>query len=60
MENYLKENNVMTEEEIKKMNADVDKMIDDANAFADNSKVPALESALEDVYTDIVEEGRIR
>lgn len=60
MENYLKENNIMTEEEIKKMNADVDNMIDEANAFADNSKVPALESALEDVYTDIVEEGRIR
>lgn len=60
VEKYMIENNIMTEEEIKKMNADVDKMIDDANAFADNSKAPSLESALEDVYTDIVEEGRVR
>ncbi len=50
----------MTREEIEKMNADVDKMINDANEFADNSKSPSIESALEDVYTDIVEEGRVR
>jgi pyruvate dehydrogenase E1 component alpha subunit len=60
LEKYLMENDIMTEDEIKTLNADVDKMIDDANEFADKSKIPALESALEDVYTDIVEEGRVR
>lgn len=60
VEKYIKENNIMTEEEIKQLNADVDKMIDDANEFADNSKTPSLESALEDVYSDIVEEARVR
>lgn len=60
VEKYLKENNIMTEEELNQMNADVDKMIDAANEFADKSNTPALESALEDVYSDIVEEGRVR
>lgn len=60
VEKYLKENNIATEEELNQMNADVDKMIDAANEFADKSNTPALESALEDVYSDIVEEGRVR
>ena len=60
VEKYIKENNVMTEKEMKDLNDEVDKMIDDANEFADKSKVPTLESALEDVYSDIVEEGRVR
>ncbi|MDW5299374.1 MAG: thiamine pyrophosphate-dependent dehydrogenase E1 component subunit alpha [Sedimentibacter sp.] len=60
VEKYFKDNDIMTEEEMKQMNADVDKMIDDANEFADKSNAPSLESALEDVYSDIVEEGRVR
>lgn len=60
LEKYMIENEIVSEEEMKNMNADVDKMIDDANEFADSSKAPSIESALEDVYTDIVEEGRVR
>jgi len=60
VEKYFKDNDIMTDEEMKQMNADVDKMIDDANEFADKSNAPTLESALEDVYSDIVEEGRVR
>ncbi len=60
VEKYLKDNNIMSDEEMKQMGADVDKMIDEANEFADKSNLPTLESALEDVYSDIVEEGRVR
>ncbi len=60
IEKYMLENNVMTEAEINKENADVDSMINEAERFADESSMPSLESALEDVYTDIVEEGRVR
>lgn len=60
IEKYILENNIMTETEIDKENADVDNMISEAEKFADESSMPSLESALEDVYTDIVEEGRVR
>lgn len=60
VEKYFLDKGVMTEEEIKVMNDDVDKMVEDAKVFADNSPVPSLESALKDVYSDIVEEGRVR
>ncbi|MDF2893099.1 MAG: thiamine pyrophosphate-dependent dehydrogenase component subunit alpha [Clostridia bacterium] len=60
VEKYFIENNVMTQDEINKLNAEVDKMIEEANKFAVNSPAPSLESALEDVYSDIVEEGRVR
>jgi len=60
IEKYLLENSIMTEAEINKENADVDNMISEAERFADESSMPSLESALEDVYTDIVEEGRVR
>jgi len=50
----------MTEEEIAKENAVVDNMIEEAEKFANESSMPSLESVLEDVYTDIVEEGRVR
>lgn len=60
IEKYLLENSIMTEAEINKENADVDNMISEAERFADESSMPSLESALEDVYTNIVEEGRVR
>ncbi len=60
MEKYMLENGVITKAEIDKENADVDNMIKEAEVFAEESSMPALESALEDVYTDIVEEGRVR
>ena len=60
MEKYMLENGVITKAEIDKENADVDNMIKEAEVFAEESSMPALESALQDVYTDIVEEGRVR
>ncbi|WMJ78818.1 MULTISPECIES: thiamine pyrophosphate-dependent dehydrogenase E1 component subunit alpha [unclassified Sedimentibacter] len=60
IEKYMVENSIMTKEEIDQKNEDVDKMINEAEKFADESSMPSLKSALEDVYTDIVEEGRIR
>ncbi|MFA6983482.1 MAG: thiamine pyrophosphate-dependent enzyme, partial [Sedimentibacter sp.] len=60
VEKYFVNNGVMTEEEIKKLNDDVDKMVEEAIDFAEKSPVPSLESALKDVYSDIVEEGRVR
>ncbi|WP_398440842.1 thiamine pyrophosphate-dependent dehydrogenase E1 component subunit alpha [Sedimentibacter sp.] len=60
IEKYMVENNIMTQDEIKKQIAYVENMVKEAESFADKSDVPALESALEDVYTDIVEEGRVR
>jgi TPP-dependent pyruvate/acetoin dehydrogenase alpha subunit len=38
----------------------VEKMVADSIEFAENSPVPSLQSALKDVYSDIVEEGRVR
>jgi TPP-dependent pyruvate/acetoin dehydrogenase alpha subunit len=60
VEKFLLDNGVMKEEEMKKMNDDVDKMVEEAIEFAEKSPFPSLESALKDVYSDIVEEGRVR
>jgi len=60
IEKYLVENSIVTEEGIKTLNGEVDKMIADAVEFALSSKNPSKASAVEDVYTDIVEEARLR
>jgi len=60
IEKYMLENNIMSEAEIANENAAVDNMIKDAEKFAEESSVATLESALVDIYSDIVEEGRVR
>jgi pyruvate dehydrogenase E1 component alpha subunit len=60
VEKFFIDNGIMKEEEIKQLNNDVERMVEEAKEFAENSPVPSLESALKDVYSDIVEEGRIR
>jgi len=57
---YIIENNISTEEEIQRINEEVNKEIDEAVRFAEESPYPPLESAVEDIYTDIVEEVRVR
>jgi len=57
---YMIENNISTEEEIQRINEEVNKEIDEAVRFAEESPYPPLESAVEDIYTDIVEEVRVR
>jgi pyruvate dehydrogenase E1 component alpha subunit len=59
-EKYLEENGVMTADEIKSVKAAVDKQIEDAIAFADAQPFAPEESAVVDVYSDIVAEVRER
>lgn len=57
---FLVDNGVCTEEEVKAMDGQVAKEIEDSIAFADAQPIPSLESAVVDVYSDIVEEVRDR
>ena len=57
---FLSENNVMTEAEMDQMDQNIDDEIEAAKAFADASPYPAPEDVAKDVYTDIVEEVRVR
>lgn len=57
-EKYILENGILSEEGMKEVQADIDSQIREAVEFADNSPLPELEVALEDVYSDIKEEVR--
>lgn len=57
-EKYMRENEILGEKEINEIQADVDSQIKEALEFANNSPWPEVESALEDVYSDIKEEAR--
>ena len=54
---FLEENGVLTAAEIAEIDAQV---AEDSITFADAQPVPSLESAVVDVYSDIVEEVRER
>ncbi|MCJ7689521.1 MAG: thiamine pyrophosphate-dependent dehydrogenase E1 component subunit alpha [Clostridiaceae bacterium] len=60
MEKYILENNIVNEEELKSIQLDMDKQLEDAVKFANDSPYPSLESIGEDVYSDIKEEVRVR
>ncbi|WP_435789617.1 thiamine pyrophosphate-dependent dehydrogenase E1 component subunit alpha [Clostridium sp.] len=60
MEKYLLENNIINEEELKSIQLDMDKELEDAVKFANDSPYPSSESIGEDVYSDIKEEVRVR
>ena len=57
---FLEENGVLTAAEIAEIDAQVAKEVEDSITFADAQPVPSLESAVVDVYSDIVEEVRER
>lgn len=57
---FLTENNILTESEIAELDAQVADEIAAAVTFADESPVPALESVVEDIYSDLIEEVRSR
>ena len=57
---FLVENGVMTQAEVDAADAQVAKEIEDAIAFADAQPLPDVETAVVDVYSDIVEEVRDR
>jgi len=59
-EKQLLESKVLTEEDLRKIQEAVQREIDEAVKFAENSPYPADKEAVEDIYTDLVEEGRVR
>lgn len=52
LKKYMLENKVATEDEIKAIEDEVKKAVDEAVVFAENSPLPPLESAFEDIYAD--------
>lgn len=57
---FLTENNILTEEEVAALDRQVADEIAEAIKFADDSPLPALESVVQDIYSDIIEEVRAR
>ena len=57
---FLVDNGVCSADEVAAIDAQVAKEVEDAIAFADAQPIPSLESAVVDVYSDIVEEVRER
>jgi len=56
LENFMVENNIMTEAEIEAVVWEITKEVMDAVEFAENSPEPEISSVVEDIYTDMVEE----
>lgn len=59
-EQFLLENRILSPDAIESIRKDVDRQITDAVNFAEKSPYPPVEAAVFDVYTDIVEEVRVR
>ncbi|SHM44244.1 pyruvate dehydrogenase E1 component alpha subunit [Caldanaerovirga acetigignens] len=57
---YILDNNIATEEELKDIEENIIRELEEAVKFAEESPYPEETSAVEDVYTDLVEEGRVR
>jgi len=60
MERFMLENEIVNKSELEVINNGIDEEMEEAAEFANKSSYPSLESAVEDIYTDIVEEVRIR
>ena len=50
--NYIVGNKIATEEELKNIELEVKNMVDEAVKFAEESPLPPLETAFEDIYAD--------
>ncbi|HAA80615.1 MAG TPA: pyruvate dehydrogenase (acetyl-transferring) E1 component subunit alpha, partial [Thermoanaerobacter sp.] len=57
---HILDNDVATEKELKDIEARIVEEVEEAVRFAEESPYPKEEAAVEDVYTDIVEEVRVR
>lgn len=57
---FLEENEILSADEIKALDEAVAKEVADAIAFAEVQPFPDPSSAVEDVYSDIIEEARVR
>jgi acetoin:2,6-dichlorophenolindophenol oxidoreductase subunit alpha len=60
IEKFILDNKVLSDVEMKKLNDSIEAELDLAVDFAEKSEWPSLNSAVEDIYTDIVEEVKIR
>lgn len=58
MKKYLIENEILAEKGIDAIDTEIQNEIENAVKFAEDSPYPRLESTVEDIYTDIVEEVR--
>ncbi|NLJ99052.1 MAG: thiamine pyrophosphate-dependent dehydrogenase E1 component subunit alpha [Tissierellia bacterium] len=58
MVSYLLDSDILTEKEIEGIDEEISKELEEAIKFAEESPLPSLESIVEDIYTDIVEEVR--
>lgn len=56
LESFIVENKIQTGDEIDEINEEIKKEILDAVEFAESSPEPEIDSVVEDIYTDIVEE----
>ncbi|SHI38024.1 pyruvate dehydrogenase E1 component alpha subunit [Dethiosulfatibacter aminovorans DSM 17477] len=59
-ESFLIDNKILTKKELKELNEDLDKEMAAAIEFAENSDYASVESVVEDIFTDIIEEVRAR
>jgi len=60
MEKLMLDNKIVNADELKSIQLDIEEQIKAAVKFAEDSPLPPLESMVEDVYTDITEEMRVR
>ena len=57
---FLKESNLLTEEEMEALKKQVQEELEEAIRFAEESPDPTADSVVQDVYSDIIEEVRTR
>ena len=57
---FLKESNLLTEEETEALKKQVQEELEEAIRFAEESPDPTADSVVQDVYSDIIEEVRTR
>jgi pyruvate dehydrogenase E1 component alpha subunit len=57
MERRLEEAEALDDEMKKRIWAEIERSVEEAVEFAENSPLPDEKSAVEGVYTDVVEEG---
>ena len=60
LEEFMVKNNVLTEAQQSEIQEEVNTLIEEAIHFALTSSTPPKESAVEDIYSDIIEEVRVR
>jgi len=54
--NYMIDNSILNKEELNEIDSQINDEIKEAIKFAEESPWPPIESVVEDIYTDIVEE----